>query len=77
MTNNKEVPVEEEEEQRWVALGIRAARIRNGVEEYRVRWETDPPCKDTWETEADLNCPVLIDDWRKSREARKKKRRRA
>jgi hypothetical protein len=59
--NHEEVTAEEEQGQQFYALAVVGIRNRSGIKEYNVRWETDGPCKDSWEPESFAEqCPALV-----------------
>jgi hypothetical protein len=40
------------------------SRLRFGVRQYLVKWKNFPPEENTWEDEANLNCPELLRQFR-------------
>ena len=57
MANGKEYEVEK----------ILDQRTKNGKIEYLLKWKRYPASDNSWVSESNLNCPILLNEYRKTK----------
>jgi hypothetical protein len=61
--------VAEEEDEGWEVEKIVGERIRQGKRQYQLKWKGWNSSDNTWEDEENLNCDLLLQEYREQKQA--------
>lgn len=67
---------DEEPEEEYTVESVKDMRIRNGKKEFLLKWRNYPDSENTWEPEANLDCPDLIGEFEDKLKKKKEEKRR-